>query len=182
MGKYQSFDPKAEVIGQSMLGFLQCLRREEVAPYLTKHGLTDIRPDQWYPVQKWLDVLSDLSEQKAGGAMFDFVAIGMKVSELSEFPPEIKTMPFAEVAISGGRQAYQMAHRGGDIGEITGEIVSAKHIKVCYKTPYPDDFWYGGLYAFARRVLSGHFTVYYDEETPRREHGGEYTIIHVTWE
>jgi len=181
MGKYQSFDPKAEVIGQSMLGFIQCLRKEEITPYLKKHSLTDIKPGEWYSQQTWLDVLSDLSEEKAGGAMFDFVAIGMKVSELSNFPPEFSLMPF-EDTMSHIDQAYQSFHRG-DAGDTFVEIVGTNHLTHNLRVPYPDDFMYGSVYGLARRYLAGkHFTVYYDQDKPRREHGGDYTIIHVTWE
>jgi len=165
MAKYKAFDPKSEVIGQSMLGFIQCIRHEEIAPFLTVHGLDDIKPDRWYPLQKWLDVLSSLAADRPGQAMFDFVAAGMKVAEL---------MMLGEI--------YQGAHRG-DVGETTLEVVSVNHIKVINRVPYPDDFMYGANYGAARRFIKDkRFTVYYDEKEPRREQGGQRTVVHITWE
>jgi len=183
-GKYKTFDPKAEVIGYSMLGFSQCLRKEGIMPYLKLHKLADITPEGWYPLQSWLDVLSDLAETRQGEAMFDFVAVGMKVVETSPFPPGSESLSLPE-AFEVAKQGYFAGyHRGGGVGEIVIETPTPKHLLLKYKTPYPDDFWYGVLYGMSRRFLprGTHFTVYYDELEPRREQGGEWTVIHITWE
>jgi len=183
-GKYQSFDPKVEVSGYPMLGFIQCLRKEEIAPYLELRGLLNINPEGWYPVQKWLDVLSDLAEERPGQAMFDFVAVGMKLIELTPFPPEWDALPLGQIFAFANQNYASAQHRGGDAGEITTELIRPKHAITKLRTPYPDDFWYGVFYGFCRRYLppGTHFTVYYDENTPRREQGGEQTLIHITWE
>jgi len=182
--KYQAFDPKAEVNGYSMLGFIQCVRKEDIWPYLEAHDLTEINPEGWYPVQKWLDVLSDLAEMRPGQAMFDFVAVGMKVTELSPFPPEWNALPFHKALVLCAESYMSGLHRGGDVGEVRVELVNPKHIKENIRTPYPDDFWYGICYGGCRRFLppGTHFTVYYDPDAPRREQGGEWTLIHITWE
>ena len=180
--KYQSFDPNTEVLGQPMLGFIYCLRQEEIRPLLEKHGLTDIEPNGWYPLQKWLDVLGDLTEERSGQAMFDFVAVGMKIADMAEFPPEFDTMPLEQV-LSGFSASYQRDHRGGDAGEIIVEPVKEGHVKVVVRTPYPDDTWYGFVWGLFRRYSSPGtgFRVKYDEGLPRRDEGGEVTVIHVEW-
>jgi hypothetical protein len=46
----------------------------------------------------------------------------------------------------------------------------------------PDDLEYGILYGFAKRFLAGtQFTVWYDEDLPRMDQGGDQTVIHVKW-
>jgi len=183
-GKYKSFDPKAEVNGYSMLGFIQCLRKEDIRPYLEAHNLSQIDPAGWYPVQNWLDVMSDLAEERPGQAMFDFVAVGMKLIETTHWPPEFDTLPLLQV-LAGANESYTKdQHRGGDVGEIVQEVISPKHVIQRARTPYPDDFWYGCFYGILRRYLppGTHFTVYYDEDIPRREQGGEETVVHMKWD
>jgi len=182
--KYIAFDPKAEVNGYSLLGFSQCLRKEVVQPLLEAHGLANIDPAGWYPVQDWLDVLNDLAEERPGQAMFDFVAVGMKVAETTQYPPEFKGLPLPKIFTIGNEQFRSLQHRGGDVGEIVLEVVGSKHVIQKVRTAYPDDFWYGLFYGFTRLFLppGTHFTLYYDPEIPRRDEGGEWTLIHVTWE
>ncbi len=181
MAKYTSFDPNAEIIGQNMMAFINCLQQGNIVPILDKYDLTNIEPDKWYPLQAWLDVLSDISEK--GSAMFDFVSIGMAISESAVLPPEVDKLPF-EVLILGLNDTYQMQHRNGDAGFLEVEKVEDKHIKITVNVPYPDDLEYGVAYGFARRFLP-EGTVYnikYDEEKTRREQGGEDdTVIHIRW-
>jgi len=182
MGKYKSFEPEAEAIGQSMLGFIECLRREEIRPYLEAHGLTDIQPNGWYPVQQWLDVLSDLSEDRPGQAMFDFVAIGMQISQTSSYPPEFEKMSFFEVLQAAAVAHNSMQHRNYS-GRMKVERIGPRHIRVAIRVPYPDDLMYGATYGVTRRFLKGvPFTVAYDDVIPRREQGGDETVFHIVWE
>jgi hypothetical protein len=183
-GKYQAFDPNSEAIGSSLLGFIQCIRSKDIGPYLEKHGLTNIDPNGWYPVQTWLDVLSDLAEERPGQVMFDFVSVGMAVAAVIPLPEEYyASLPFEEALLASGGSGYKRNHRG-DAGEHSVEKVGEHHIKITIRTPYPDDLLYGVYYGLSRRFLppGHHFTLQYDEETPRRDKGGEVTIMHLTWE
>lgn len=180
--KYQAFDPNAKVVGRSMLAFIQCIRRENIAPFLEVHGLTDIIPDQWYSQQTWLDVLNDLAEESPGSAMFNFVAVGMKASETSPIPREVDALP-VDQAFKLVNDAYVAQFHRGNAGEVITELVEARHLKFTVRVPYPDDLFYGSICALARRLLVGkQFTVRYDEDKPRRDQGSEETIIHPTWE
>lgn len=181
MGKYKVFDPHSEVIGQSVLAFIQCVNKDEIQPFLKKQGLTRIEPDRWYPLQTWLDVLSDIATG-GGNAMFDFVSVGMKISEVAPVPPEMSQVPFETAILQFSPVAYRMSHRG-DAGEMTLELVEAGHIQSAFRTPYPDDFLYGIQYGGVRRFLphGKQFVVEYDENILRRDHGGEITITHLRW-
>ncbi len=181
MSVYQSFEPTTEVIGQNVLAFIQNVQADDVRPTLERHGLTKIDPNTWYPQQKWLDVLSDLSDQS--GAMFNFVAIGTAIAETALLPPEVENMTFEQI-IFAINDFYQMQHRNGNAGEIRVDKPEEKHIVIYICVPYPDDLEYGTTFGFARRFLPAktHFTVEYDENSPRCEQGGDATIIHVRWE
>lgn len=181
--RYVSFDPNVEIIGQNVLGYLECINRENVLPFLQQRGLDNIDPQKWYPLQDWLDVLNDLENQSGGGAMMDFVSIGMKIAELAQFPPEFDQLPFDELLAVNDR-AYQMQHRNGDAGYQTTEKISEGHVTITLKTPYPDDLAYGVVWGECKRFLPAgtNFTVFYDESAPRHDDGGDVTVIHIKWD
>lgn len=181
MTSYQSFDPNTEVIGQNLLAFVQNMQSSEIMPVLEEHGLTNIDPNTWYPLQQWLDVLTALSDRS--GAMFNFVAIGAAIAQTAFLPPEVERLTFEQVMF-GINDYYQMQHRNGDAGSITVEKAGDKHLVLSVEVPYPDDLEYGTAYGFARRFLPprSDFTVKYDGQTSKREDGGAATLIHITWE
>ncbi len=178
--QYVSFDPKAEIIGQNVLGFIECTNKEHILPYLEQHGLSHIDPDTWYPLQNWIDVLNDLAHD--GGAMFDFVSIGLKIAETAVYPPEVDEMPFADFVMMIP-EVYRMQHRNGDIGEERAELLGDQHLRLIMRTPYPDDLAYGVVWGMARRFLpkSTQFLIAYDDAEPRRDLGGEYTVLDISW-
>jgi hypothetical protein len=182
MGKYKAFEPENEVLGAAVLSFIESVNFDNIKPFLDRYGLTEVDPGAWYPLQLWLDVLSDMDEQSGGGAMFDFVSIGMKIIETAQFPPEFSTLSMKQ-AIMTANDLYRANMRGGDFGEYIIDQLNDNHLRITTRIPYPDDVAYGQLYGMARRFAPPgvHFTVYYDEDVPRSEQGGEKTIMHVTW-
>ncbi len=175
-------DPNLKLIGQTVLSLFSNVRVEDIDPILEKHEirLNDVRPDGWYPLARVMDAFSDLQEHASG--MFNFVAVGIRAAELSPLTPGIEAMSFEQFLLMYP-QVYQTRHRDGDPGGLIAEKVAEGHIKLTLDIPYPDDVFYGLFYGFARRLLpeDTEFTVYYDEETPRKDQGGSVTIIHVTW-
>ena len=116
--------------------------------------------------------------------MFNFVAVGMAAGELGtkNLPPDMEKMSLEEFLEAYAR-IWVLRHRNADANAIKPEKVSDRHIRVTSRIPYPDDLLYGILYAYPRHFLpegSG-FVVKYDENIPRRDHGGEETVIHITW-
>lgn len=149
MARY-TCDPNAEIIGQNLLSTVVHINRESVYPFLVKHGLDNIDPQQWYPLQAWMNVLNDVAEQ--GGGSSDFVSLGVAIAQTALLPPEIENASFEDFCASMD-YAYQMNHRNGDVGHYMAEQMGEHHIKVTMTAPYPDDQAYGVLYGFARRFL-----------------------------
>lgn len=180
MSKYAVFHPDHEVLGAAVITYRDSVNLEHYVDFYAEYGLGDVKPDQWYPFQKVLDVLSAIAER--GGEMMDFVSIGMAVGANAFLPPEFDTMPFAQIIQATGMAAGRF-NRGSDFGFTTFEQLSPTHVKLDIRDPSPDDLLYGVLYGYAKRYLpSGYrFTVKYDPNTPRRELGGNSTILHVEW-
>ena len=80
--------------------------------------------------------------------------------------------------------SYHMQHRKGDIGNVVTEKIDEGHFKLTDTGIYPDNLQYGVCYGFVRRFRppGQSFRVKFDEDIPRRDEGGEVTIIHVVLE
>jgi hypothetical protein len=181
MTQYKVFHPDHETLGRTLLDFEDAVGGENIQPYFQKHGLVNIDPDAWYPEQKLLDVLSDISGQK--NSMFDLVSIGLKTVEQAVIPPEYASLPLLTI-LENANETYKLNCRGTDIGGVQCEVVSSKHVKMICRFPDPDDYWYGCFYGYVKRFSprDTNFSLYYDKDIPRRDKGGDVTIIHITWD
>lgn len=174
-------DPNLEIRGRTAYALLESINQENYRHILEQHGLSNINEDSWYRLQGILDILNDINQQ--GGAMMNFVSIGMAAAAHSVLPPEMQEMPLDKFLLAYAHHYPQHLHRNGDPGEIRVETRTKNHVVLTLDTPYPDDLMYGLFYGYARRFARPgmHFTVRYDDELPRKDLGGEYTIIHIVW-
>jgi hypothetical protein len=175
-------EPGTEISGVAMLSLIENVRGDALIPLVKKHGLEDIDSARWYPAENYLDFLNDLVRHP--DLMFNLVAIGMSIAEIGLMPPGLENATFPQM-VEKWDQHYQANFRNGDVGNKTTVQVDRQHYKIVHnKTVIPDDFEYGVLYGFAKRFLppGTQFTVWFDEDTPRMDEGGEQTIIHVQWE
>ncbi len=143
--------------------------------------MTSIQPTQWYPLQKWLDVLGDIETENKTSAMLTFVDIGQRVAE-NVLPADaqryVKEKGFVKFMCTFGVSAYQCDHRG-NVGECYAEEVSGQEVKCILKsTPYPPDFWYGICYGFAKRFCRS-FVVHYEDLSMRNPKPGEDVVIRI---
>jgi hypothetical protein len=146
--RYVAFDPNTEIIGAMLQSLSYSIERETLLPLLHKHGFEEIAFDKWYPLQRVLDLFTDIVNQAAG--MFDMVAIGMKGGEVFEFPPEITSFEQAlELADTLNRTAY----RNGDPGTIRAERLGERHYRLHVHLPFPQDLHYGIWWAVAKRFV-----------------------------
>jgi hypothetical protein len=178
---YTWHDPNVEVLGVQVLNFVGCAQNDDIAPFLSKHGLTNVRTDQWYPVQLWLKVLTDIAASQNG--MMNLTSLGMKMADVIFVVPDYAHADYEQIIMNYDHY-YQRYHRNGDAGQHRPLKIAEKHLMVGARVPYPDDLIYGILYGVTRRHLPSEtqFVVYYDDTTPRHDLGGEWTKIHVEWE
>lgn len=173
-------DPRSEVSGRVFISALTCVNHDLIRPALKDYDLERIQPDQWYPQQLWLDCIHTVSQHD--NAMFNLVSLGMAIAHASDLPPVFHTMPLEDV-LRSVTVAYDMDHRGGDYGSVQAQYNQDKCLRYIVRTPYPDDFFYGATYGLTRRFARPgvRFTVRYDDSVLRRDKGGDYTVIEVTW-
>lgn len=177
--KYQVFHPDNEVTVQTMLGIKTAINSENFSDLFEKAGLLDKSPDDWVPLQILLDIFNEMEER--GGAMLDFVAIGIRGAQDLEYPPEFLALPMEDKIFALAAQ-YPLFNRG-TIGYVKSEKVADRHILFRLKTPMPDDWWYGIGYGLFKRFLPDtmSFKAYYDTEHPHHDQGGEETLVHFEW-
>lgn len=180
MPQYELFHPDTEILGQVLIGFEDAVGAEAFLPTLEHHGLTGLDPETWYSAQIWVDVLNSMATRP--GAMMDFVSLGRQQMEQVDWPPEFRAMTLVEV-LQALDQAYREYYRGTDIGWIKAEMAGERLIKVTVRSFEPDDLWYGNIFSLTRIFgePGKRYIVHYDESVPRREQGGEVTILYVEW-
>ncbi len=181
MPHWHVFSADHEFPGQVIIDLANAVGSEEIMPYFKKHGLTNIDPKAWYPQQKLLDIYNEMETSKSG-TMFDFVSIGMKEAEQAILPAQFQSLPLLSI-LQGVGEVFKLNNRGTDPGDLKCEVVTDKHVKMVLRATTPDNLWYGIFYGYVRRLApkGTHFTVYFDENVPRRDNGGDVTIIHITW-
>src|ERR1700694_2443449 len=99
MQKLIATSPNAEVFGESVLGYVTCVSREDIKPVLVKYGLDALDVKAWYSHQRMLDVLGDIQNGQTNVAE-SLVSIGMKVMELVSLPPTINSVPTVLASLS----------------------------------------------------------------------------------
>lgn len=180
MSYYQAFDPATELVGHSVLAFTTNIMHEDIAEILEKHNLAQVDPSRWYSLQKVLDVLSDISRET--NSMSNFVSIGMAAAKhgYEAMPDAAKGLPL-DAFLKHYTIAYKDRLRNGDVGEVEFEKVNDKHYILRLRVPFPDDVFYGVIYGYVRlfRPQNQSFSVKYDDRIPRRDQGGDVTVLHV---
>lgn len=178
MAQFVAFDPKVETLGQAILSAVEGMG-DEAHTYLAKHGLGEIKLDQWYMQQDFLNFLKAISEKQIN-AMFDLVGIGMKIPEHAVFPPQIDSIPSALMAID---MAYHMNNRNGEIGNYEVKVMGENSIDLICNNPFPCDFDYGLIYGMTRRFCpeDAQFVVRHDNHAACRQKGADSCTYHVTW-
>jgi hypothetical protein len=147
--KFIAPSPDAQVIGFTFKPYLHSLRAEDIAPLLAKHGLPSIDPNQWYPMQRALDIQKDISNANENVSEI-LVAAGIQFARDWALPPETKTISDALHMV---RQLSSKVDRCVPEGfGFTIQEVSEKHIRMFHNTPYTDDSVYGLLWGLVKRL------------------------------
>lgn len=183
MAQYQVFEPGIEVSGVSAQALTSCIVHDQIEEMLIRYNLNNIDTDAWYPLQDVLDLFNEIAT--TGGRSQHFVSIGLAVAEnnCATLPEQMRSLSLIEF-LNAYEQIYLTRQRcceSGDKGYLRPEQVDEHHIIVRLRVPYPDDLFYGILYGLTRhfRPDGKGFTVRYDPDLPRREQGGDETVIHI---
>ncbi len=177
------YAPGAEVLGQAASAIFNHMLGDEVMDSLRKHGVDQLKPDEWYPVDKFIEVFADWFKNPENTSN-QLVSVGMAIIHNAVLPPEMESAPLIDKLILLGK-LHDINHRGsGDPGRYVIEQLGEKHLKYTTNTPYPDDMIYGYIYGVAKRFLprGTHFTVSYDPDVPRQHEGGTHTVFHLRWD
>lgn len=173
-----------EVAGTTTLSFVDNVSANTIKALREKHDLTTIDVESWYPLQKVFDLFNDIAAEYGTQP---FVAMGMKIAEQSEFPPEMLGNALSLAQILEGWQAhYEANHRGGKLPETKTIKVVDNHYQIvlAHNHAYPFDLVYGMAYGFSKLLLpqGTDFTISYDEHySPIARNEDEEVIVNIRW-
>jgi hypothetical protein len=154
MAKYvaQNFvapSSEAQVLGAVFGVYLHNLRSEDLAPILAKHGVSSIHPNEWYPMQRMLDIQRDIHDSDENVSE-KLVASGIQFAQEWSFPSETKSVPEALCALS--RISNQVVRSVPDGYGFAVKMISEKHVWFFSNTPHTSDGVYGTLWGLVNRV------------------------------
>lgn len=139
MPKYKAFSSGAEVNGRTVqsivegVGQFSSAYKKRALDILENHGLPEPEPGTWYPLQSYLDAFEELTDTIGPKTV---KKIGTEIPDLIEWPPEVDSV---EAAMAGLDDAYNMNHRGDDIGYYEFEKTGDSEGTMECRNPYPPE-------------------------------------------
>jgi hypothetical protein len=183
MAKYEAFDSDVEVHGQTIRTVIddalvrfseeyQQLARDTLA----ENGVENPSSDEWYPQQAWLNTFAVVAEETEPHILD---RLGEQIPDVGEWPSSISSVEEGLAAIN---EAYQLNHRGGDIGTYQFESIDDQTGRVTCRNPYPCPFDRGLIRAVTRRNAPVEAFVFIEERGDEcRREGGETCTYTVSW-
>lgn len=169
----------AETSGIGILSIIEGMGvfKHNAIRILAKYGIVDPQADGWYSMQAYMDAYKEIAT-KIGPSTLR--VIGKKIPEMVPWPPEIDTIEKVLGALDG---AYQMNHRGGDVGHYRFEKTGERSGKMICDNPYPCYLDEGITIGTAKRFApSGtRVVVRHDKSEPCRQDGGDRCIYLISW-
>jgi hypothetical protein len=182
MAQFETFEADVEVNGQtvrSMLagaGELSSVFEKRMEETLAENGIENARDDEWYSQQAYLDAFESVVDSIGSQTVKN---IGKKIPENADWPPGIES---ATDGLSSVDDAYQMNHRGGEIGHYDFEKTGASEGVMTCRNPYPCDFDQGLVAGVAEKFSPDGAFVEVDEESETcRDDGGDECVYRVSW-
>ncbi len=144
---YVSLDPVATINGNTLRALLAAFHIPQLArEILARYGLpADPQPEHWYPLQAWLDVLSELELFYGERTVY---AVGLQIATISVWPTHITTL---EQALQALDEACRLNVKGAPIGYYRTESLQPRKMLVHCLTPTPIDFECGIITGIARK-------------------------------
>lgn len=183
MEDYEAFDLDAEESGRTILSVLDGLGEvssvfeKQGKRVLAENGIEDPQPDEWYPVRTWLDAFETISEEIGAQTVR---TLGQQIPKAAEWPSDIDSATEGLAAVD---DAYQMSHRGGDIGHYDFEPLGEAEGRMVCENPYPCEFDRGLLEAtvaeFDPEVKSSFVEITHDGHC--RSNGAAKCTYRIRW-
>jgi len=185
MAEFQSFSPEVEVTGEVLMAFLAGFPQEFQSPgllILEKHGLSNPKPNGFYPLQRFLDAMKEISDTYSAQMLY---RVGEQIALHALLPPGIDDL---QTCLGSINVAYHMNHRGGEIGVYEYRYLGTqdyveKAIMVC-SNPYPCSFDRGVIEGFAGRFKPPgckDIVVRHDDSQPCRRRGDGSCTYVISW-
>jgi hypothetical protein len=133
MRVFEAPSPNAQARGaaiQSIVEGVPSVFEDKARRILAKNGIEEIAVDEWYSMQSYLDAYETVVDEVGDQTLQN---IGATTPETAEWPPGVET-PFE--ALSSIDDAYQLNHRGGDVGHYEAERIDETTARVECHTPY----------------------------------------------
>ena len=148
---------------------------------LMQHGIDLKNRQEWYNQQHWLDAFREIAESIGPSTLF---GIGKAIPHNAILPFQ-PVPPYAlREALESIDRAYQLNHRGGEIGYYRLNEFSPGQAVVECRNPYPSDFDRGIITAMARAFMpleSCHLDVKLDASQPTRLAGADSCTYLISW-
>ena len=106
--------------------------------------IDDLKPDNFIPVQRWLDALKEIQEEVGPNVVRK---VGANIIRAAEFPPSFAT---ADDIFAAMDSIYYINHQG-DVGHYHTTRMSDGTWIVRCETPYPRNFEWGLVEGIASR-------------------------------
>lgn len=179
MAQFKAISDKVEVNGETVLSVVNGVGafKRQALEILTKSGINNPQPGQWYSQQAWLDAFREISEKIGPKSLF---SIGKAIPANAKFPPDIDNIQKALASID---IAYHMNHKGGEIGHYqVVKTESNKAVMVC-NNPYPCDFDMGIIEAMAEKFKPEDSIMTFVEHDGQncRKKGADSCSYIITW-
>lgn len=183
MAQFVPFADNVEVNGETVSAIINGFP-ENLIPIairiLNEHGINNPVPGKWYSQKNWLDAFKEFSDKFGSNTLFE---IGKAIPANAKFPDNIDSI---EKALHSINEAYQMNHRGGDIGYyklVEFNAVEKRALMQCMN-PYPCDFDRGIITTMARKFRpqdSVFPEAVLDTSKPSRKKGDDESWYIVSW-
>lgn len=182
MAQFEAFDSNVEIHGRTVLAVIDGALsrfseeyRQLALDALAKNGVEDPAADEWYPQQAWLNTFEVIAASLEPHILD---RIGEQIPGVVEWPTNVSGVEEGLKAID---EAYQLNHRGGDIGFYRFEPVDDQRGEMTCKNPYPCPFDRGLVRAVARRNASVETFVYVEERGAECRGDGDDACTYTVW-
>jgi hypothetical protein len=144
---FQASSPEVEVDGRTVIIVSSGMLVGSVArELLGQCGLNDVQSSGWFNQQKWLHVYRAIHDHLGADTLY---SIGRRVPYAAEFPEE--RMVDVSTALQSIDAAYQVSHRGGEIGHYRYVEVGLDQYEIHCDNPYSNQFDLGIVTSLVQR-------------------------------